>query len=85
MSAGGGQMVSFTKVILPAVFASFVPAYVFWDLARNRKIFGGTCAPSYADKNWEKETIAKFDSGWPREAGSPVVMNPIGRQNFSKV
>ena len=34
-------LVSFPKVILPAFLASCVPAYIFWDLARNRKIFGG--------------------------------------------
>jgi hypothetical protein len=34
-------MVSFTKVALPSVLASFVVSYAFWDLSRNRKIFGG--------------------------------------------
>ncbi|KAL2629850.1 hypothetical protein R1flu_014536 [Riccia fluitans] len=85
MSAGGGSMASFTKVALPAVLASFVPSYLFWDLTRNRKFFGGGVPPSYADPNWGKETERKFDSGWPREAASPIVMNPITRQNFSKV
>ncbi|CAM6101486.1 unnamed protein product [Calypogeia fissa] len=78
-------MVSFTKVILPAVLGSFVPAFIFWDLARDRHIFGGAPAVTYADPNWEKEALAKFDSGWEREAGSPVVMNPISRQNFRKL
>ncbi|KAL3687751.1 hypothetical protein R1sor_014060 [Riccia sorocarpa] len=75
---------SFSKVALPAVLASFVPAYLFWDLVRNRKVFGGTVPKSIADPNWEKETLKRFDSGWPREAGSPVVLNPITRENFQK-
>lgn len=35
------SMVSFTKVVLPSVLASFAVSYAFWDLSRNRKIFGG--------------------------------------------
>jgi hypothetical protein len=34
-------MVSFTKVVLPSVLASFAVSYAFWDLSRNHKIFGG--------------------------------------------
>jgi hypothetical protein len=35
------SMVSLTKVVLPSVLASFAVSYAFWDLSRNRKIFGG--------------------------------------------
>jgi hypothetical protein len=80
-----GSMVSFTKVALPAVLASFIPAYLFWDLARNRHVFGGAPAPTYADPNWLKESSKKFDEGWPREGGSNVVLNPIRRQNYRKL
>ena len=34
-------LVSFTKVILPAFAGSCVVSYAFWDLSRNRKVFGG--------------------------------------------
>ncbi|CAK9858821.1 hypothetical protein BDL97_01G185700 [Sphagnum fallax] len=78
-------MVSFTKVALPSVLASFVVSYAFWDLSRNRKIFGGTVPPSTQNEEWGKETQKKFDEGWPREAAGPVVINPISRQNYRKV
>lgn len=34
-------MISFPKVVVPSLLGSFVISYAFWDLARNRKIFGG--------------------------------------------
>lgn len=34
-------LVSFPKVIMPAFVGSCVLSYAFWDLTRNRKIFGG--------------------------------------------
>jgi hypothetical protein len=79
------SMVSLTKVVLPSVLASFAVSYAFWDLSRNRKIFGGTVPPSLQNEEWLKETLRKFDEGWPREASCPVVMNPISRQNYHKV
>lgn len=39
------------KSIVPAVAGSMVLSYVFWDLTRNRKIFGGendVCLPGLA-------------------------------------
>jgi len=75
--------VSIPKVILPAFAGSCIVSYAFWDLARNRKIFGGTVPPTLQNKDWEKETLKKLDA-WPREAAGPVVMNPISRQNYHK-
>ncbi|BBN06452.1 hypothetical protein MPTK1_3g21270 [Marchantia polymorpha subsp. ruderalis] len=73
------------RTVIPSLIASCAIAYACWDLTRNRHLLGGTCAKTYADKDWEEETLAKFDSGWPREAGPPCVMNPIRRQNFTEL
>ncbi|KAG0569928.1 hypothetical protein M758_6G121200 [Ceratodon purpureus] len=76
-------LVSFPKVIMPAFLGACVVSYAFWDLARNRKIFGGTVPHTIKGTEWEKETNRKLDA-WPREAAGPVVMNPISRQNYHK-
>lgn len=34
-------LVSFSKVIMPALAGTCVVSYAFWDLSRNRKLFGG--------------------------------------------
>ena len=44
-------------------------------------MFVGSVPRTVADKGWWEETDKKFQA-WPREAGPPVVMNPISRQNF---
>ncbi|KAI5066399.1 hypothetical protein GOP47_0019023 [Adiantum capillus-veneris] len=73
-----------TKVVLPYMLGSFALAYVFWDVTRHKKIFGGT-VPRTLTKEWEEATARKFDEGWPRVAGPPVVMNPLTRQNYRLV
>ncbi|KAJ7297299.1 hypothetical protein O6H91_11G011100 [Diphasiastrum complanatum] len=73
------------KVIVPALLSSFAVSYLFFDLARNRKLFGGT-VPRTLTKEWLLETEKKFDEGWAREASEvPVVINPISRQNYRLV
>ncbi|XP_024399880.1 uncharacterized protein [Physcomitrium patens] len=76
-------LVSFSKVIMPALAGTCVVSYAFWDLSRNRKLFGGTVPITAQNSEWEKETGKKLDA-WPREAAGPVVMNPISRQNYHK-
>ncbi|KAJ8749312.1 hypothetical protein K2173_018795 [Erythroxylum novogranatense] len=70
-----------SKYIIPAVLGSFAIAYVFDQLVADKKIFGGTTPSTVSNKEWWAETDKKFQA-WPRTAGSPVVMNPISRQNF---
>ncbi|KAH7414987.1 hypothetical protein KP509_14G022100 [Ceratopteris richardii] len=69
------------KIVVPYLLGSFVISYVFWDLTRHRKIFGGTTPRTLSDE-WKQATDALFDNGWPRVAGPPVVMNPQSRQNY---
>uniref|UniRef100_A0A2P2JI56 ATOZI1 n=1 Tax=Rhizophora mucronata TaxID=61149 RepID=A0A2P2JI56_RHIMU len=69
------------KYIIPSVLGSFAVAYVCDRLVSDDKIFGGTTPHTVSGKEWWEETDKKFQA-WPRTAGSPVVMNPISRQNF---
>jgi len=69
------------KVVLSSLAGSLVASYVFYDLISHKMIFGGSVPRTVADKGWWQETDKKFQA-WPREAGPPVVMNPISRQNF---
>ncbi|XP_027344146.1 uncharacterized protein LOC113856512 [Abrus precatorius] len=69
------------KCIIPAIIASFGIAWVCDHTVSDKKIFGGTIPGTVSTKEWLEETEKKFQS-WPRTAGSPVVMNPISRQNF---
>ncbi|KAJ7533125.1 hypothetical protein O6H91_13G070400 [Diphasiastrum complanatum] len=73
------------RIIVSAVVGSFAISYVYFDLVRNKKIFGGI-VPMTTTTEWWKETFRKFDMGWPREASEdPVVMNPIRRRNYRVV
>ncbi|KAF7147813.1 hypothetical protein RHSIM_Rhsim03G0019200 [Rhododendron simsii] len=65
-----------------SLLGSFAIAYLFDHYVADKKIFGGTTPRTVASKEWREETDRKFDRGWPRTAGAPVVMNPISRQNF---
>jgi len=69
------------KVVLSALAGSLVISYAFYDLISHKMIFGGSVPRTVADKGWWQETDKKFQA-WPSEAGPPVVMNPISRQNF---
>lgn len=69
------------KVLLSSVVGSMVASYVAYDVISHRMIFGGSVPRTVADKGWWEETEKKFQA-WPREAGPPVIMNPISRQNF---
>ncbi|KAK7278916.1 hypothetical protein RJT34_23955 [Clitoria ternatea] len=69
------------KYIISAIIGSFGIAYVCDHAVSDRKIFGGTTPSTVSNKAWQEETDKKFHA-WPRSAGSPVVMNPISRQNF---
>lgn len=77
-------LVSFPKVIVPSLLGACLVSYAFFDLARNRKVFGGTVPHTIKGTDWEKETEKKL-AAWPREAAGPVAMNPVSRQNYSKV
>ncbi|KAG5555683.1 hypothetical protein RHGRI_006359 [Rhododendron griersonianum] len=68
--------------IIGSLLGSFAIAYLFDHYVADKKIFGGTTPRTVASKEWWEETDRKFDRGWPRTAGAPVVMNPISRQNF---
>ncbi|KAI8562205.1 hypothetical protein RHMOL_Rhmol03G0016500 [Rhododendron molle] len=68
--------------IIGSLLGSFAIAYLFDHYVADKKIFGGTTPRTVASKEWWEETDRKFDRGWPRTAGPPVVMNPISRQNF---
>ncbi len=69
------------KVILSSLAGSLVASYAVYDVISHRMIFGGSVPRTVADKGWWEETDKKFQA-WPREAGPPVIMNPISRQNF---
>eukprot|EP00897_Mesotaenium_endlicherianum_P005352 jgi/Mesen1/4845/ME000244S04016 len=70
-----------TKIV-GAITGSFVVSWAFWHAARNMKVFGGTVPPTL-NAEWAAETSKRLDS-WPREAGAPVVMNPVLRQNYQR-
>ncbi|KAF6158554.1 hypothetical protein GIB67_040068 [Kingdonia uniflora] len=67
--------------IIGALGATFVITYSLDAIISDKKIFGGSTRRTVSDKEWWEETDNKFQA-WPRTAGSPVVMNPISRQNF---
>ncbi|KAJ7522709.1 hypothetical protein O6H91_18G023700 [Diphasiastrum complanatum] len=71
-----------TTAVGPALLGAMAVAYLASDLISHRKIFGGT-VPHTTSKEWTQETLKKFDEGWSREATeTPIVMNPISRQNY---
>lgn len=73
------------KLVIPSVIASMVVSYIFWDLTRNRKIFGGS-TPRTLSKEWADATERRKDEGWPTTANQhPVVLNPITRKNYRVV
>ncbi|KAJ6756297.1 hypothetical protein OIU79_028660 [Salix purpurea] len=70
-----------TTYIVSAIVGSFAVAYICDYFVSDKKIFGGTTPRTVSNKEWWEETDRKFQA-WPRIGGSPVVMNPITRQNF---
>ncbi|XP_051138849.1 uncharacterized protein LOC127256743 [Andrographis paniculata] len=69
------------KCIVASGIGSLLIAYVCDTAISDKKLFGGTTPKTISSKEWWAETDKKFQA-WPRTAGPPVVMNPIGRQNF---
>ncbi|KAF5185092.1 ozone-responsive stress-like protein [Thalictrum thalictroides] len=74
------QSMSGAKIV-GALIASGVVAYICDITISDHKIFGGTTPSTITNKEWQEETDKRLQA-WPRTAGSPVVMNPISRQNF---
>ncbi|KMZ71772.1 hypothetical protein ZOSMA_175G00120 [Zostera marina] len=69
------------KYIIGSLAGSFVIAYGCDYFVSDVKIFGGSTPGTVSNKEWGEATEKMFQA-WPRTAGSPVVMNPISRQNF---
>ncbi|VVA32991.1 PREDICTED: Protein of unknown function [Prunus dulcis] len=66
--------------IVGALLGTFGFTYAFDKVVSDKKLFGGS-TPLTISKEWQEETEKKLQA-WPRTAASPVVMNPISRQNF---
>ncbi|XP_008227364.1 PREDICTED: uncharacterized protein LOC103326889 [Prunus mume] len=66
--------------IVGAVLGTFGLTYVLDKVVSDKKLFGGN-TPVTISKEWQEETEKKLQA-WPRTAASPVVINPISRQNF---
>ncbi|CAI5501887.1 unnamed protein product [Closterium sp. Naga37s-1] len=65
----------------PPIFSALALSYGIW-LAARAQPFGGE-TPRTMTREWIQASDKLLDA-WPREAGSPVVMNPISRQNAIK-
>ncbi|KAL6284373.1 hypothetical protein ACE6H2_015302 [Prunus campanulata] len=66
--------------IVGAIVGTLGLSYAFDKVVSDKKLFGGN-TPATISKEWQEETEKKFQA-WPRTAASPVVINPISRQNF---
>ncbi|KAI5334477.1 hypothetical protein L3X38_024610 [Prunus dulcis] len=66
--------------IVGALLGTFGFTYALDKVVSDKKLFGGS-TPLTISKEWQEETEKKLQA-WPRTAASPVVMNPISRQNF---
>ncbi|PWA93517.1 hypothetical protein CTI12_AA067800 [Artemisia annua] len=63
-----------------ASLAATIFGFTMDHIVSDRKLFGGT-TPKTLSKEWQDET-ERMKNAWPRVAGSPVVLNPLTRQNF---
>ncbi|CAI5466986.1 unnamed protein product [Closterium sp. Yama58-4] len=65
----------------PPILSALALSYGLW-LAARAQPFGGE-TPRTMTREWIQASDKLLDA-WPREAGPPVVMNPISRQNALK-